>query len=396
MATHALPPQRGNELSTHRDTHLVQRLASPLSLAAYVTWLAITAAAVDMPALRAGAPTEWAGLATLAGMLALFVLRAVRDPLADCRGAAWNTVAQGVLVVAAEWFLREGQTAVLLIIVAGQMVLLMPVWRAVAWLALFNLAFVAIWLSGDATLLQVASWWLPVAAFQAFAGLTGHYAGMSERQREHLSEVNAELLATRHLLEESARGGERLKLSRELHDVAGHKLTALKLNLALLERDAALADRPELATSRGLADDLLADIRGVVSELRMHDGLELRGALEALARPVPGTDIRVDVPPDLRVADLAQAEALVRCAQEATTNALRHGRAARIDIHVRRDADALLLQVDNDGVAPRHLRPGNGLSGMRERIEALGGTLEVAPTPPRGVRVLARLPGSTA
>ncbi|MFY8135950.1 MAG: sensor histidine kinase, partial [Aquimonas sp.] len=158
--------------------------------------------------------------------------------------------------------------------------------------------------------------------FQAFATLTGYYAGMSERARDHLAQVNAELLATQRLLEESARSGERLKLSRELHDVAGHKLTALKLNLARLQRDPALAAREEVAVSAQLADELLADIRSVVSALRQHDGLELDAALRALARPIAGTQIEVEVQEGLRVESVATAETLLRCAQEAITNAL--------------------------------------------------------------------------
>src|SRR5690606_11830162 len=234
---------------------------------------------------------------------------------------------------------------------------------------------------------DVVLWTVPILGFQAFAGLLGHYAGMSDRQREHLAAVNAELLATRELLEETARSGERLKLSRELHDVAGHKLTALKLNLARPARDPALAGREEVAVSRDLADELLADIRAVVSQLRAHDGLDLRAALEALARPIPGTRIDVAVEPGLRVEALDQAEALLRVAQEAITNAVRHGRAGTVRLRVQRAGDAVELVVENDGERPAHLRPGNGLTGMRERLEGLGGSLALEPLAPRGLRL---------
>ena len=375
---------------------LGSRVGSPLSIAAYVTWLAIIADVIDFPALLAGDPRQLAGAVALAGMLALFVVRAWRDPAADCRDQAWNTLLQGALVVGAEALLLQGQVSVLLIIVAAQLVLLLPVVQAVAWLVLFNAAFVAIWLSNGASLLDAVLWSVPVMGFQAFAGLIGHYAGMSDRQREHLAAVNAELLATRELLEESARSGERLKLSRELHDVAGHKLTALKLNLARLARDPALAGREEVAVSRELADELLADIRAVVSELRAHDGLDLRAALEALARPIPGTRIEVAIDPGLRVDGMAQAEALLRCAQEAITNAVRHGRAGTVVLRVRRDGEAIELLVENDGDRPADLRPGNGLTGMRERLEGLGGSLALEPLAPRGLRLRAWLPAGVA
>ncbi|MDZ3824073.1 MAG: histidine kinase, partial [Pseudoxanthomonas sp.] len=231
----------GNEFSMRRATTPWARLVSPLGLAAYATWLAIALTVVDAGALAEGDAREWGGAVALLAMIVLFGLRALRDGDVDCVGSAWITLLQGVLVVGADLLLREGQVVILLIIVAAQLVLVMPVRRALAWLALFNLAVAAIWLDRAGSLLEVASWMVPVLGFQVFAGLTGYYAGMSERSREHLAQVNAELLATRHLLEESARGGERLKISRELHDVAGHKLTALKLTLARLQRDPALA-----------------------------------------------------------------------------------------------------------------------------------------------------------
>ncbi len=391
----------GNEFSMRRATTPWARLVSPLGLAAYATWLAIALTVVDAGALAEGDAREWGGAVALLAMIVLFGLRALRDGDVDCVGSAWITLLQGVLVVGADLLLREGQVVILLIIVAAQLVLVMPVRRALAWLALFNLAVAAIWLDRAGSLLEVASWMVPVLGFQVFAGLTGYYAGMSERSREHLAQVNAELLATRHLLEESARGGERLKISRELHDVAGHKLTALKLTLARLQRDPALAaaapaSAGAVATCRQLADELLDDIRTVVSELRAHDGLDLRAALEALARPVAGTRIVVDVEPGLRVDDLAQAQALLRCAQEAITNALRHGRAAQIRIHCLRRDGAIELEVHDDGSATVDPVPGNGLRGMRERVEAVGGALSVQALPGHGVRVRAHLPDAPA
>ena len=106
--------------------------------------------------------------------------------------------------------------------------------------------------------------------------------------------------------------------------------------------------------------------------------------------------MRVDVPDDLRLDDLAQAEALVRCAQEAITNALRHGHARRIEVRVARTARGIELRVGNDGATPAHVRPGHGLTGMRERLEALGGTLDLGPAEPRGFMVHATLPSGVA
>lgn len=365
---------------------------APLSFAAYITWAALAVVSVDFDKLAAGALREWAGLACLVAMLVLFIVRSLREHGVDCRGARWNSLLQGALVVAAERLLMEGQLTVLLVIVAAQLVLLMPVRWAVLWLGVFNALVLQRWTQSGWDLSQALLNLVPLLGFQAFAALTGFYAGMSERARDHLAQVNAELLATQRLLEESARSGERLKLSRELHDVAGHKLTALKLNLARLQRDPQLRGREEIDTSAQLADELLADIRGVVSALRQHDGLELESALRALARPIVGTRIEVEVEPGLRVESVAVAEALLRCAQEAITNALRHGRAAHIQLRCRRAEGGLVLEVNNDGEAPRRLDFGNGLTGMRERLQALGGRLQLESGGASGLRLSAFLP----
>lgn len=369
---------------------------SPLSFAAYITWVAIALATVDPGKLQSGLLREWSGLAGLVGMLGLFVWRSLHESGVDCRGARWNSVAQGVLVVLAEGLLMEGQVTVLLVIVAAQLILLMPVRWAVLCLIAFNAAVALRWIESGWSPLQALFNLMPLIGFQAFATLTGHYAGMSERARDHLAQVNAELLATQRLLEESARSGERLKLSRELHDVAGHKLTALKLNLARLQRDPALAAREEVSVSAQLADELLADIRSVVSALRQHDGLELDAALRALARPIAGTRIEVEVQEGLRVESVATAETLLRCAQEAITNALRHGRASHVRLHCARSGEGLMLEVANDGEPPRRIEFGNGLTGMRERLQAMGGRLELDAGAERGLRLRAYLPEQAA
>ncbi|MGN6151160.1 MAG: sensor histidine kinase [Lysobacteraceae bacterium] len=387
-------PTRIQPCAPDHQTTFVTRLFAPLNIAAYVTWFAVSLSVIDpakLAALDAGLRMrEWAGVAALLAMLALFVSCASRRE--GIEAPRWNVVAQGLLVVLAEGLLRGGQTAILLIIVAGQGVLMLPVRAFVLWMFAFNASIVALWIPRQHALGDLLLSLLSILGFQAFAALTGHYAGSREQAREHLAQVNAELMATRLLLEESARAGERLKLSRELHDVAGHSLTALKLNLARLARDPALADREEVRVSTALADELLAQIRQVVGALRAHDGVDLRAAFEALARPMPGVRIGIDIEDGLRVDDIDRAETLLRCAQEAITNALRHGRAGRIDLRLRRVADGLQLVVENDGLAPADLLPGNGLTGMRERVEALGGTLAFAPTPPRGLRLVATLP----
>jgi signal transduction histidine kinase len=230
------------------------------------------------------------------------------------------------------------------------------------------------------------------ASFQLFAMMTAWYAATAQRSRDELAAVNADLLATRSLLAESARDSERLRLSRELHDVAGHKLTALKLNLAVLSRDPQIGASESVALCAKLADELLADIRGVVQQMRMHDGMDLRSALETLAAPFPKPRVHFQLAETARVADVAQAEAVLRTVQEALTNAARHSNAENIWIALRREGDRIALDIRDDGRGIGALRFGHGLSGMRERLEALNGQLRVERSPAGGVQLQAWLP----
>lgn len=368
---------------------------TPLSIAAYVTWLPVSFGMLDFRRLAVGETAEWLGALCLLGFLALFVGRILlgRDRSRHDRWSMAVVLPQGVLALLAIWLLGGGSGAVLLILVAVQLFAILD-WRiAVCWQLAFNLGLALIWrqsfgMDWDRILVEL----LPVLGFQAFAALTAYYATAVGHTRDELARVNAELLATQSLLEESARGEERLKLSRELHDVAGHKLTALKLNLARLARDPALAGREEIATSTALAHELLDDIRAVVGELRKHDGVDLRAAIESLARQVHGPHFRIEVADDARVHTVQAAETLLRCAQEGITNALRHGHPGEIVVWCGRRDGALELRVRDDGAAAPRLAFGNGLTGMRERLAALGGTLQVLPASRRGVELIASLP----
>ena len=367
-------------------------MVSPLNLAAYITWLAVALQSVNPRELTAAPWRVGSGLLALLVALALMVARAYaeRRPV-DLRHDVWLVVGQGVAALVAGYLLRTGATAILLVVVAGQMFALLPLRAAVLWMGLLNLGMLWVWSFG-VPLGRLPVAFLPMLGFQAFAALTARYAVQAERAREHLAVVNAELLATQQLLDESARSAERLKLSRELHDVAGHKLTALKLNLRVLQREPALAERGEVQIAAALADELLQDIRAVVGELRQHEGIEIGPALQALVARLPQARFQLDVPADLRVDNLAAAHTLLRCAQEAITNALRHGQPQQIQIHLRSTDAGLELEVLDDGALVSQVRPGHGLQGMQERLQQLGGSLQVAPRNGRGVRLRAWLP----
>lgn len=218
---------------------------------------------------------------------------------------------------------------------------------------------------------------------QVFAVMTGQITQRESRARERLAQVHAslreahaELEAAQARLAETSRTEERLRISRDLHDLVGHQLSALALNLEVASH---VVDGPaaeQVHRSRQLAKELLADVRQVVGRLR-EDGPDVRGALERMAAQIPRPVVHLDLPDELTVPSTPVRDALVRGVQEALTNAVRHSGAGSAWVGVRHTGEGLEVVVRDDGAGADPLRPGNGLTGMRERIEAVGGTVEV-------------------
>jgi two-component system sensor histidine kinase UhpB len=200
-----------------------------------------------------------------------------------------------------------------------------------------------------------------------------------------------------------AREEERRRISRELHDELGQRLTALKMELTgLADRSRLGAGDPRLAGMLTMLDETVAAVRRIASDLRplMLDDLGLNAAIEWLARDMArrgGIDIRVQLDEGHPPLTGRLATALYRVVQEGLTNAARHARARRVDVGLHRQGDALVLSVTDDGVGLPEDGPqrdgGYGLMGMRERVAMLGGTLEIGnAVGDRGARLTVRLP----
>ncbi len=227
--------------------------------------------------------------------------------------------------------------------------------------------------------------------FQVFV-LTTSLALITERTlRQHLALANAELSGARALLESASRQGERLRIARELHDLVGHHLTALSLQLEVADHLVEGRGRAPVERARAIARLLLADVRGVVSDLRERD-LDLSALLRAMVAELPRPRVSLDLPESVGVEDSERAQVVLRLVQEALTNAVRHGDAEHVWITLRRDGEAVLVEARDDGRGIDVIRPGNGLRGMRERVAAVGGQLQLASTPGAGFTVRARLP----
>src|SRR5262249_2260838 len=144
-----------------------------------------------------------------------------------------------------------------------------------------------VWLARSEPVPKAVQIGIAYVAFELFAAFVTRAAYAAQESRRDVLRVNRELRAARALVAEGARTQERLRLSRELHDVAGHKLTALKLQLSLALRTQADAAPGALRHCLMLADELLSDIRTVVSALRQQDTIDLQTALLALNPAVP-------------------------------------------------------------------------------------------------------------
>lgn len=290
--------------------------------------------------------------------------------------------------------------AVLLVIVAAQLRGVMALRPALVWVAVQSAALGALLAAPGRDLTVMVTVACAFGGFQLFALYTFHMAEGERQARAELALTNQELLATRQLLAESSRAAERLRISRELHDALGHHLTALTLNLEAALHAPDGEGRRHVETAQRLARDLLGEVRQVVSELRLEEESgtlagTFAGHLAAALNALDGGEaplVHLIVQPDVRVDDPSLEHALVRCAQEIFTNAVRHAGARNLWLEVARDGAGLALRARDDGRGTARVEPGNGLCGMRERVEERGGRLDLSAAPGGGFSVTAWLP----
>jgi len=207
---------------------------------------------------------------------------------------------------------------------------------------------------------------------------------------------------------------ERLRIAREVHDVVGHSLSVVTMQagvaLHVLEkqRAAGTAVAPEVTASleaiRRSSRDALAELRTTLGTFRDRAGEsrtptagldrldDLVGALRSAGR-------RIDVvrtPEDPGPLPAAVDQAAFRIVQEGLTNVVRHAGEARATVRIVRTADALVVEVSDDGPGASRLQEGNGIRGMRERASSLGGSVTIGPGVGRGLVLRADLPLAAA
>lgn len=314
--------------------------------------------------------------------------------------AAWNVLlllAMNAAAIGVGFYTQTGLGAVLLMIMAGVLPWLARIRVAVLWLVLAHIALVPSFMARDdfnfwESLLQS----LFYVGFAAFVLTTAYVARQQAQARDEQRRLNAELRATRALLAESARVNERTRISRELHDLLGHHLTALSLNLEVASHMTEGRAQEHVRQAHTLARLLLTDVREAVSQLRdASGGIDLAAALRPLADHVPALDIVLEVESPLAMDDPERAHVVLRCTQEIITNAVRHANARQLRIRVWREAGAILLEASDDGQGADGVVPGNGLLGMRERIGQYNGTLDIQTRRGEGFRLRLSIPVTT-
>jgi signal transduction histidine kinase len=196
---------------------------------------------------------------------------------------------------------------------------------------------------------------------------------------------------------------ERMRVAREVHDIAGHGFAAVAMQagvgLLVLDEQPAQA-KASLEAIKTTSTKALTDLRALLDAFRQgadvnaepvepREGL---GEVAALVESVraAGLPVRISAEPIEVPAEVGRVA--YRVLQEALTNVLRHAGPATAEVCVQRERDLLIVEVSDRGVGAEELRPGLGLIGMRNRVSAVGGELVTETRKGGGFKVSARLP----
>jgi len=201
---------------------------------------------------------------------------------------------------------------------------------------------------------------------------------------------NQQLEAAQGEVRAMAETAERERIARDLHDLLGHTLTlvAVKAELAarLVERDVGAARR-EMEEVAEAARGALGEVRAAVAGMR---GAAFGVELDRAKRMLTAADVETEVDAVISMGDPEREAVLAMALREAVTNVIRHARAQRCHIRLEATASSYRLQVDDDGRGG-DLCEGSGLTGMRARLAAAGGGLDIT-SDNHGTRLTVSLP----
>jgi signal transduction histidine kinase len=203
---------------------------------------------------------------------------------------------------------------------------------------------------------------------------------------------------------QQAREEERLRIAREVHDELGQNLTALRIDLAWLERRWAGDGAPvqeKLQSMARTVDESLLGIRRITTELRpgVLDALGLCPAVEWLLKDFgkrTGIDCTADIEPEDIDLDLGRRTAAFRILQEALTNVARHARATRVRVTLRQEGGRLQLKIVDNGIGISDELANSpaaiGICGIRERINEYGGDTRIQGRAGAGTEIAVSIP----
>ena len=361
-------------------------------LAALAVWLALGWPLLDRfmagePVRGAAVSSLWLASFTVFGAAMLAAMALELRPMLHWALLCIQLAAVVVMALVVPW----AGISEFLVIIAWQAAMITTPAKALGWAVFQTLTIIG----ALAQALNPDLCWIIAKSFavQLLLVFTAQALRRQAETARELTQTNRELRSAQAFIANTARDAERLRISRELHDAWGHELTALGLQLEIASHVTGPGRANDhVVQAKGLARDLLAKVRDVVATLREAERCDLKDALEALARSVPTPRIHLEIAPDLRVGP-EQAHALIRCAQEAVTNAIRHAQASNLWLQVTSDGEGVRLVARNDGRAtPDVSSKGSGLLGMRERLECLGGRLAVRAGAASGFTIDAWLP----
>lgn len=287
----------------------------------------------------------------------------------------------------------SGHEGALLVLVAAQLGWFMPLRRALLWVVI-QAVLMGVILALGWPLASILSLMATYVAFQVLALFSCFLAASEAGTRSELARANRELRATGELLANTSRMAERERISRELHDALGHHLTALSLNLEAASHMARDNTLVQIHRAQSVTKLLLSDLRDVVSALRGEDPIGLTQALRTLVAGVPAPQIHLEMADNLAIDDPVRAHTVLRCVQEIITNVNRHAAARNLWIELARTDGGIAIRAKDDGRGAKDVRPGHGLTGMRERLAQVGGKLQIETQPAKGFRLEAWMPVS--
>jgi signal transduction histidine kinase len=338
--------------------------------------------------------TRWIAWACCyAGFLALFWAGTRTGiEVAPRRARVFSLALQTLCALAIAWLPGKPVGFIFLTLVAAQMPGVLSLPAAAVWIVLQSGAMG--WIYAQIVPAWEAQAYVGVyLGFQAFALAVVRAALGEAAAREALARTHAELRAKEALLAESQRLAERARIGQDMHDVLGHHLAAMSLNLEVALHMTSGEAHTHIARVQQLARALLDDVRDVVVELRNEHGYDLEQALQRMAADFPRPRIHLEIAPDVRIVpEAARAETVIRCAQEVMTNAALHSGAQNLWIVLRRQDSGIEVSAHDDGHGAEHVERGLGLSGLEQRFARLGGRLGFQSAKGAGFRIHAWLP----